>query len=524
LDRRLATDLGLLLALVAGATIFHFSPPHLALPLLAVFAVLAWIRIDLALLSVIVFVPYFAHPKTVLGHHFPTSEWLLIVVGGVAVIAIVTAFIVPVRESTAPAGRLSLPRPATPRWKPLLTSPFLWPGTVFLLAACMSTLVAAERGLAAREVLEVVLEPMALFALLLLFAPCRREPGEPVSASTGHSDVVGTLNRYILLVGITVALTGVAPSLIALGQLVTRQHLVLVSGAGYTRVPGPYGSPDNLGLLIDRTIPMALSLLLAPAAVVTAYVGARSHVLRIRGARLILFTTVGLMCAALLVTFVLGAWLGTAVAAFAILLARFRPGWWVVAPAGLILVAGLALGLGKAHTVTAGNRMNIWRSAIHIIRDHPVLGIGPDNFQHYYAPIRGDNVSPRAHSPSGKCRHGLGYMEPAASAEPCLSHPHDEFLDFWLSTGIVGLVAFISLEFVFWRVVWNHRRVLRDTPVLLGAGGAMLAGLLHGLVDNGYFLVDLGLLFWVLLALASLYHWSSSAISYVPQKFGTSAA
>jgi O-antigen ligase len=85
-----------------------------------------------------------------------------------------------------------------------------------------------------------------------------------------------------------------------------------------------------------------------------------------------------------------------------------------------------------------------------------------------------------------------------------LSHPHDEFLDAWLSTGIVGLGAFLWLQVVFWRLVLRTWRQLLSTSrrlLVLGAAGAMLAGLLHGLVDNGYFLMDLSILFWLLCGL-----------------------
>jgi len=45
-------------------------------------------------------------------------------------------------------------------------------------------------------------------------------------------------------------------------------------------------------------------------------------------------------------------------------------------------------------------------------------------------------------------------------------------------------------------------RLARKRSVLgLAAAGAMFAGILHGLVDNGYFLPDLALIFWFLTAI-----------------------
>jgi O-antigen ligase len=151
----------------------------------------------------------------------------------------------------------------------------------------------------------------------------------------------------------------------------------------------------------------------------------------------------------------------------------------------------------SSQTNTAQRRLDIWRSSVNMLRDHPVLGVGPDNFLHYYAPTRKEDLWQR------ECTPGVGYMMPDAGAEPCLSHPHNEFLDFWLSSGVLGLGAFIWIEIAFWRCalqVWRRAGSTLDRVLLLGTMGAMLAGLLHGLVDNSYFLMDLSIIFWLLCA------------------------
>jgi len=92
-------------------------------------------------------------------------------------------------------------------------------------------------------------------------------------------------------------------------------------------------------------------------------------------------------------------------------------------------------------------------------------------------------------------------MDPQASREPCLSHPHNEILDFWLSTGLVGLAAFLWLLAVFW--VQCVRLYPACGALLLGTMGAVVAMLIHGLVDNSYFLPDLALIFWLLCGFVS---------------------
>jgi O-antigen ligase len=180
----------------------------------------------------------------------------------------------------------------------------------------------------------------------------------------------------------------------------------------------------------------------------------------------------------------------------------YRWGRYLVAGLLLLVAVGLALrgpavvhALGSGHTGTVQVRLNVWRSAVAMVRDHPVVGVGPDNFIHYFAPTRAQDRWQK------QCPPGLGYMQPGAGAEPCLSHPHNVLLDFWLSTGILGLLAFLWLQVAFWkcsvRLLAFAARV-KATPLLVGVMGAMAASLLHGLVDNSYFLEDLSLVFWLL--------------------------
>ncbi len=223
------------------------------------------------------------------------------------------------------------------------------------------------------------------------------------------------------------------------------------------------------------------------------------------------------MVVALVLTFSLGAWIAVAITTLAFLAVsftspgmavplllrspRFQLGLGVLVILLIALIAAgslsghLASAFTHVHGITAGRRIDVWQSSLRMIRDHPIFGVGPDNFLHYYAPT---------HQRFIPCRHGLGYMQPSAHDEPCLSHPHDEVLDLWLSVGLLGLFAFAWLQFVFWRVLWRKGAEILQTPVLLGAGAAMLAGLIHGLIDESYFLIDLSMLTWLFFAIASL--------------------
>jgi O-antigen ligase len=127
---------------------------------------------------------------------------------------------------------------------------------------------------------------------------------------------------------------------------------------------------------------------------------------------------------------------------------------------------------------TGGFRIDLWVSSLQMIRDHPLLGVGLDNFVYLYQQV---------------------YLREGAAAEPNLSHPHNWVLHMWLELGLVGLIAFVWLLVTFARQIRNTRGW-----VVAGATGAVVDMLIHGLIDNSYFLVDLAFVFWLCLALVDV--------------------
>jgi O-antigen ligase len=474
-------DITLLGAMAVLALVFYAVPwGFVYVPALIALAVLTWRRLDLALWLVIAFAPAFMAPKHVGTREFPPSEILL----GLDVVMAAAYLLVPDKSR-----RLDLAA--------LRRTPFLLPAGLFLLAATVSTLLAADHAEAFRTWRWVVVEPVLLFGLLLLLE------------STDQAWITGF---------VTLVAAGLAVAAIAVGQFATRRDLSSSPGSSLLRAKALYGSPDNLGLFFDRVVPIWFAVLV---------------LVRMRRSwRAAWLAVGGLLCLALLFTFSRGAWLAIVVACLALAAIRAR-GRWIVAAAVLVGAAVLVYrgpqtidALRSGHSNTVQRRFYLWQSSARMIRDHPIVGIGPDNFLHYYAP---------RHQLYLQCNPGLGYMDPRASVEPCLSHPHDEVLDLWLSTGILGLAAFVWLQVVFWRNAIAAFRTLgaqsdsgsgrgqadRDglsgSPVVdpqtvptrvvrilvAGTMGAMLAGLIHGLVDNSYFLEDLSLVFWMFCAFIS---------------------
>lgn len=145
---------------------------------------------------------------------------------------------------------------------------------------------------------------------------------------------------------------------------------------------------------------------------------------------------------ALLLTFTRSVWLGWAVAVF-LLLVVSRPKWLTYATAVLLLFAVLMpmdLFGRLASTFDSKQSSNLDRIRMaeagwEIIRDHPVLGVGPGNVKEIYPLYRREDA-PRFRPP----------------------HLHNNAIQIWAQAGIVALMAYLILLGLFARECirgWN---------------------------------------------------------------------
>jgi O-antigen ligase len=334
----------------------------------------------------------------------------------------------------AARGRLRLRWPASPYDRPL---------AVFLVAALLSLLPSEYPLLSARELRALIFEPVLFFWLLYAL------PGAARLALGGF-------------LAAAVVAAGVASVQIGLGTGGT-------AAEGVRRAQAWYPSPNHLALMLGRAWPFLLAGAL--------------------GGWRWLWLPGLLVAVAIVLTFSTGGWLGAAAASVAVVAALGRRRLAIrgggVAIVVLVVVSGLAIGGLLPERLnplrqTGGFRLDLWLSSVQMIRDHLILGVGPDNFVYVYQ---------------------QRYLLEGAAAEPNLSHPHNWLLHFWLELGILGLVAFVWLLVRFWRVV---RASLPSANWLVaGALGALVDLLVHGAIDNSYFLVDLAFVFWLSLALAT---------------------
>lgn len=126
---------------------------------------------------------------------------------------------------------------------------------------------------------------------------------------------------------------------------------------------------------------------------------------------------------------------------------------------------------------SSSTRSEIWQTAVLIIKEHPLLGVGLGNFEAVYR-----EYIPRVAFPP---------------LEWLVVKPHNLYLNLWIEMGLLGLGSFIYLIVLFFR---QGARSL-DRPVTKYLLAAMIVLLVHGLVDTPYFKNDLSVLFWVLIAI-----------------------
>lgn len=117
-------------------------------------------------------------------------------------------------------------------------------------------------------------------------------------------------------------------------------------------------------------------------------------------------------------------------------------------------------------------RFSLWYTGWKMVEDAPVLGKGLLGFSNNWDAYNTDkNLQ---HYPA----------------------PHNIFLNFWIDTGLLGVLSFMGLLAL---VLWRGVKAKRGYQLALALAGVAI--LVHGLVDIPYLKNDLALVFWILLTL-----------------------
>jgi putative inorganic carbon (HCO3(-)) transporter len=132
-------------------------------------------------------------------------------------------------------------------------------------------------------------------------------------------------------------------------------------------------------------------------------------------------------------------------------------------------------------------RMNVWSSVVEMIKDRPILGIGPGNNAF-------NKIYPQ-------------YMRARFSALSAYSI----FLEVLVETGFIGLSCILWLLIVTFNQGIQQMRRLRASANtngfwLVGAIAAMFGMLAHGLVDTVWYRPEVNTLWWLMVAIVASYY------------------
>jgi putative inorganic carbon (hco3(-)) transporter len=330
-----------------------------------------------------------------------------------------------------------------PTWR----TPLTIPAALFLVAGALSVLASPGRVAALGLYRAYFVEPI-LFGFVVLTVVCSWR-------------------------GALVVLSGLwaGAAVVALANLGLEVQLAGRHAFNATWMPQVviYTTQNAVSLYLDPLVAMAAALAVHSRLVLARRLG-------------IAFLVIALPAEALSLS--RAGWLALgAVALVLALTVRWR---WLLLGAGA--AAGLAL-LASGHAArlfeavkgdTLSGRIDMWQAALALLRRRPIFGAGltgyPDlirPFWHQYDPL-------------------------------WALHPHNIVLNFWAETGLLGLLSFGMIVGVTAVLAWRGWRSADPAwwrPLHLGVLLALVAVVVHGLLDVPYLKNDLSLEFWALLGI-----------------------
>jgi putative inorganic carbon (hco3(-)) transporter len=333
-------------------------------------------------------------------------------------------------------------------------NPFTIPALLFVLAGAISVVAAPSFTAGLGLYRAYIIEPI-LFAFVLM-----------------HSAT--TARRALLVVagfGVAGVVVGVANSVVVMEAL--RAHT-------YDVIQTPP--------VVIYTTANALALFLGPLIAVAASLAMYSTD---RPARFASAAFLIIAVPSMLLSFSRGGYLAIAAVVIGLALSHRRRVWLLTGTATVGVLVALIPPIFHRISVEFQNvngttffgragRLELWSATLKMLREHPIFGAGLSGFADRVAPFWNPT-------------HPERFID-----------PHNILLNFWVETGVLGVIAFAWIMVVAFRVTWRGWRASEPDwqSIELGVLLALVAIVVHGLVDVPYFKNDLSLQFWALVGLA----------------------
>ncbi len=331
----------------------------------------------------------------------------------------------------------------------LLKTSFKWPVLLFLLAGLISVAISPEKSAALGYFRAFFLVPV-LFALIV-------------------SDTVKTVKQNILII----SAFATSAALIAIYALFR-----YFSGQGYVDfnlnlLPTFFGNPNYLASY------------LAPAFIFsTTFLLWQNFKNKIHLSTPYLLPSTLLLGLTLYLSQSQGAWLGL-IAAIIWILARLlkTERLFFLGSLGAVVLLIIFYFFASQNIILKGknsisSRIGMYQTSLSILHDSPIFGTGLANFQPVYQKYV------QANNPE---------QNPLTS--------HNTYLDFWLQTGLLGLISFLTIVITFFRI---SLKTGKQNILVLILSAVMVSFLIHSLFDTQYLKNDYSLIFWLIIGLTAV--------------------
>lgn len=253
---------------------------------------------------------------------------------------------------------------------------------------------------------------------------------------------------------------------------------------GYTvsgyRIQGPFGNPNSFAGWLLFMIPLTLSI---------AYFGRGTAVdiykwTLAKVSKTMFWVLTILILACLVLTYTRGAWIALVLSL--IFLGIFKSKKLLIPLIILLIVIPFVIPNTMKERIlgifylgeTEVRRHYVWREALGVIEDFPLLGSGLNTYTevgHYY-----------------KIFEGGGY------------YPHNSYLHMAAESGIFGAGAFIWIIFTLFRISLSNLKKVSDRyygTLLIGLLAGLLGFLAHSFVDTNIYTLQLGNMMWFVMGL-----------------------
>jgi O-antigen ligase len=330
-----------------------------------------------------------------------------------------------------------------PSWR----TPLTVPAVLFLVAGALSVLASPGRVAALGLYRAYFVEPI-LFGFVVLAV------------------VRSWRSALVVLSGLWAGAAVVALANLGLEVQLFRRHAFNATWMPQVLI---YTTQNAVSLYLDPLVAMAAALVVHSRLVLARRLG-------------IAFLVIALPAEALSLS--RAGWLALgAVALVLALTVRWR--WLLLAASAAAGLAVLASGhVGRLFEAVKGDtlsgRIEMWQAALQLLRRRPIFGAGLTGYPDLIRPF---------------WRH----YDPLWAL-----HPHNIVLNFWAETGLLGLLSFGAIVAVTAVVAWRNWRSADPAwwrPLHLGILLALVAVVVHGMLDVPYFKNDLSLELWALLAI-----------------------